>query len=75
MSKKLHCADCGLPYKNMGVDLVLPDHQWNALVSKGETILCPNCICQRARKYGGTVVMAWIDHLDYRKVYKAHDPA
>lgn len=60
------CADCGLEYKNMGLDLVLPDQQWKVL-SPDDNILCANCICIRARKHGGTVVMAWVDNIDYTR--------
>lgn len=62
-SSQVKCKDCGLPYSEMGLDLVLPDQQWNYLVPEGG-ILCANCICKRAAHFGGTVVLAWIDQLE-----------
>jgi hypothetical protein len=63
----LRCYDCGIPYSELGLDLVLPDQQWKKISpTKDEGgILCPNCICKRAKKYGGTCVQAWIDMMDY----------
>ena len=61
------CLDCGMKYADMGLDLVLPDQQWKVVCPGGE-ILCANCICKRAKKLGGTVVLAWIDNLDYSKL-------
>ena len=65
----LKCADCGMPYSEMGVDLVLPDQQWKVISPTGDegAILCANCICKRARKVGGTCVQAWINIIDYEK--------
>jgi len=59
------CGDCGLPYSEMGLDLVLPDQQWNKLFPEKYGILCANCICKRAKRLGGTVVLSWVDKLDY----------
>lgn len=61
------CIDCGLPYSEMGLDLVLPDQQWKRLFPEETGVLCANCICRRAAKLGGTVVLAWIDRMDYEK--------
>ena len=60
----LRCHSCGVLYSELGLDLVLPDQQWNHLCPEGG-ILCPNCICKRAVNLGGTVVLAWIDQIDY----------
>ena len=60
------CADCGLPYEQMGIDLVLPDQQWRVLFPEERGLLCANCICLRAgRLKEPTVLHAWIDNLDY----------
>lgn len=58
------CIDCGLPYTSLGCDLVLPDQQWKTLCPE-DRILCANCICQRAKKVGSTVIMAWLDSVRY----------
>lgn len=62
--ERVRCADCGALYADLGCDLVLPDQQWN-VISPDANILCANCICHRASKHGGTVVMAWIDNMNY----------
>lgn len=72
MEKKdlVKCCDCNLPYKEFEtLDLMIPDQQWK-IIAKGCNILCPNCICKRAKKYGGTVVLAWIDQLVEKKQIK-----
>lgn len=64
MRETVSCMDCGIPYSEMGLDLVLPDQQWRVLVPEGG-IVCANCICKRAERIGGTVVLAWIDNVNY----------
>jgi len=61
-----HCLDCGISYESLGVDLVLADQEWKVLCPE-DGILCANCICQRARKHGGTSLVAWISNFDYTK--------
>lgn len=67
------CIDCGLEYKSMGLDLVLPDQQWK-IVCPEDGILCANCICKRSAKLGGTVILSWIDNLDYSKTLDLEKP-
>lgn len=62
------CHDCGIAYAGLGCDLVLPDQQWKALFPEETGLLCANCICQRASALGGTVLLAWVDSLDYARV-------
>jgi hypothetical protein len=50
------CLDCNLPYKSMGLDLVLPNKQWKELCPENG-ILCANCICKRAEKLKGTTCL------------------
>ena len=59
----LRCLDCGTPYSELGLDLVLPDKQWLLIHPEGlGGILCANCIMKRAEKLEGTtVVLAEID--------------
>lgn len=64
-SIKVGCLDCYAPYP-FGLDLVLPDQQWNHLVPGGVGLLCPSCISKRAGLLSGaTVILAWIDHFDW----------
>ncbi len=62
MKKEPKCLDCGLEYKKMGLDLVLPDQQWIKIAPEGKSIiLCANCICKRASKNRRSVaVLAWV---------------
>ena len=59
------CSDCGLSYDKIGVDLVLPDQQWSKLAPEGG-VLCANCICKRATKFGATAILCWINNFDYQ---------
>jgi len=62
----VRCRDCGIPYSELGLDLVLPDQQWERIFPEEGGILCANCICKRAAKRdGATVIHAWIDRMDY----------
>jgi hypothetical protein len=63
MMEILGCLDCGTPYSEMGLDLVLPDEQWLKIHPEGlHGILCASCIMKRAEKIkGSTVVLARID--------------
>lgn len=61
------CYDCGFEYP-FGLDLVLPDKQWNWIFPEGngEGLLCPNCIAKRSEKVGAsTVILSWIDRIDW----------
>lgn len=60
----LRCADCGLPYRDFGLDVALPDQQWR-VIGPELGVLCATCICHRAAAHGATVVLAWIDNLNY----------
>lgn len=58
--KEPKCLDCGLEYRKMGLDLVLPDQQWKKLCPENG-ILCANCICKRASKNKRSIsILAWI---------------
>lgn len=61
------CFDCGLPYDDMGVDLVLPDQQWKVLFPEESGLLCANCICRRAQRLGASSLLSWADRLDHGK--------
>ena len=57
------CLDCGTPYVELGLDLVLPDEQWLMIHPEGlHDILCASCMMIRAERLdGATVVIAKID--------------
>lgn len=59
----LRCLDCGTPYRELGLDLMLPDEQWLMIHPEGlHGILCASCIVIRAERLtDGTVVLAEID--------------
>lgn len=62
------CSDCGIPYSQMGVDLVLPNQVWAFLVPD-DGILCANCICLRLSKRGETTCLqAWPDNFIYEEI-------
>ena len=57
-SVTLKCLDCGIPYSELGLDLVLPDKQWLMIHPEGlHGILCASCIVKRAEKLEGTTVV------------------
>ena len=61
----MSCLDCGTDYDKMGLDLVLPNQQWEILCPENG-ILCANCIAKRADKLeGASVILAWIDCMNY----------
>lgn len=53
---KVFCADCGADYSEMGLDITLPDEQWE-LISNGDNILCGSCIAKRGWKLPGAVAI------------------
>ncbi len=59
----VRCEDCGTPYKDLGLDMVLPDELWLMIHPEGMGgILCASCIVKRAEELEGTtVVLAEID--------------
>jgi hypothetical protein len=65
LPKTVCCYDCGIQYNEMGLDLVLPDQQWKIIFPEESGVLCANCICKRASRFGGTVILAWIELLNY----------
>ncbi len=74
MSDVLRCEDCGLPYRELGLDIVLPDQQWTEIHPEGfGGVLCANCIAKRARKAGATVLLCWLDNVEYGKYEKNNE--
>ena len=60
------CLDCGIPYADMGSDLVLPDQQWKVIFPEENGLLCANCICKRVSKQDATSIMAWVANMNYQ---------
>lgn len=61
---RVKCLDCGLPYADFPIDVVLPDEQWRAITGRtdGGGILCAGCIVARgARLPGATVARMQFD--------------
>lgn len=50
------CADCGLPYASHGIDLTLPDDQWQRIAPENG-LLCALCISRRVERLGGAVAI------------------
>jgi hypothetical protein len=56
------CLDCGLPYSQFPLDVVLPRAQWLAIHPDEHGVLCAGCIVKRAATVAGaTVVHAVIE--------------
>lgn len=56
------CLDCGLPYEQFQIDLLLPRSQWLEIHPDESGLLCARCIALRAAKLpGATAVRAVIE--------------
>jgi hypothetical protein len=56
------CLDCGLPYSEFPLDVVLPRSQWLDIHPAEHGVLCAACIVKRAAKMpGATCVHAIIE--------------
>lgn len=50
--RTLRCRDCGKPYSEFPLDVVLPDDQWAIIHPEGEGgFLCAGCIVVRGQKF------------------------
>jgi hypothetical protein len=47
------CLDCGLPYVQFPLDVILPRPQWLEIHSEDNGLLCASCIVARAAKVPG----------------------
>lgn len=54
---KAACLDCGLPYADFPLDLVLPRSQWLEIHPAEHGLLCAACIVKRASKVPGCTVV------------------
>jgi hypothetical protein len=60
------CIDCGLPYSDFGMDLLLPRRQWLAIHPDEHGLLCARCIVKRASSVRGAVVVHAVIEVDAR---------
>ena len=51
------CLDCGKPYEDFKMDMVLPHSQWRLIHPDERGVLCANCIVNRASKIKGAIVI------------------
>lgn len=51
------CMECGLPYAEHGLDVVLPDHQWRMIHPRNDGLLCGRCLAVRASNLPGAVAI------------------
>ena len=54
---KAVCLDCGRDYSEFGVDLTLPDDQWELIHPGVAGLLCATCIAQRADQLPGIIAL------------------
>lgn len=51
------CLDCGMPYGDFGLDVVLPDDQWLMIHPEKDGLLCASCIVKRASKLPTAIIV------------------
>jgi len=54
---KAECLDCGKPYSEFGLDMLLPDEQWLMIHPEKDGLLCASCIVKRASKLPAAIVV------------------
>ncbi len=54
---KPECLDCGKPYGEFGLDMVLSDYQWQIIHPEKDGLLCANCIVKRASKLPAAIIV------------------
>ena len=66
------CLDCGLPYDQFPLDVVLPRAQWLRICPQDSGVLCAACIVRRVRKYipGATVIHAIVEVSPGRELFE-----
>ena len=56
------CLDCGLPYSEFQLDVILPRPQWLEIHPAENGLLCASCIVRRASRVPGcTAVYAILE--------------
>jgi uncharacterized coiled-coil DUF342 family protein len=53
---KPNCMDCGKPYEDFLMDVVLSDEQWQMIHPDKNGLLCADCIVQRASELPGAII-------------------
>lgn len=51
------CMDCGLPYREHGSDITLPDDQWNMIHDSEGGLLCGRCMAVRVSQLDGSIAI------------------
>lgn len=51
------CLDCGKPYGDFGLDMLLPNEQWILIHPEKDGLLCACCIVKRASKLPTAIVV------------------
>jgi len=52
----LRCMDCGLPYSEFPLDVVVEDGVWTKLVGHPGGVLCAQCLVTRGAELPGVTV-------------------
>lgn len=66
------CEDCGLPYVEFLIDVVLPDADWLAIHPVGlDGLLCAKCIARRAAYFTSIVIFARLVSADDHERFRA----
>lgn len=52
-NRPLHCMECGLLYKEFGIDVNVPDDQWVLLMGRpaGDGMMCGACLIEAGAKH------------------------
>lgn len=50
-----NCLDCGKPYSEFGMDVLLPRSQWLDIHPDENGLLCAQCIVNRVSKLPGSI--------------------
>lgn len=61
------CLDCGLPYADFPLDVVLPRSQWLEIHPDEHGLLCAACIVKRAANVPGCTVVHMILEITPKK--------
>jgi predicted nucleic acid-binding Zn-ribbon protein len=57
---KPNCLDCGKPYEDFPMDVVLSDEQWQMIHPDKNGLLCADCIVKRASRLPGAYIVRMI---------------
>lgn len=73
---KAECMDCGKPYLEFPLDLILPRSQWLEIHPAENGLLCASCIAERAAKVPGvTCAHVFLEIAPHSAPPATHQPA